>query len=163
MYKQRAGPNGALRCAQRTLRKATRVSLTFDQPRPRSEIHRRLRRQHGVGSDILGHFGRVDLVQRVVFGVVVVEVAGAVLAEVGRGQAVDGHGHEVGAAAGLASAAHCDTEHFEFGVDGFYDRPGLVADAGRDLVDRPGAEVGFGSELVVLDVVLVRVGPGAPT
>ena len=105
---------------------------------PRAEIHRRLRgrpRQHRVGGDVLGHCGRVDLVQGVVFGVVVVEVVAAVLLQVDRGQAVARHGAEIRTSPGLAAAGHGDALRFEFGVDGFDDRPGRVGDARRDLVD----------------------------
>ena len=66
------------------------LSGAFYKPRPRPEIHRRLRRQpreHRVGGCVLGHFGQVDLVQRVVFGLVVIEIARAVLA-IGRGRKI---------------------------------------------------------------------------
>ena len=116
-----------------------RFALVACQPRPRPEIHRRLRREPGqgrVGGDVLGHFGRLDLVRGVVFGAVVVEVPRAFLAEPDGGRAVARHRAEIGSAAGLAARAQGDAQRFELGLDGFDDRPGRVADAGRDFVDQ---------------------------
>ena len=114
-------------------------------------------REHGVGRDVLGEGGGVDLVEGVVRGVVQVEVVGAVLAERGPRDAEVAERPDVGAGAAFAGRVH-DAERGErlgdarVGGCGFRGaRTGVGVDAAR-------AEIAFGRELVQRDLVGVRGG-----